>query len=156
MITPRSKREVWLGKGKIVEELFPRTVPLPEYKQNKKDVLVALRQIIEPQIKTYRTSVLRQLRGPMGHKIKCALTGQCINATEFHIDHKYPFKNLVEEWCRDMKVDLERIDVHCRGTKCYIKDTTLAESWFDYHMMNADLQVLIASENLKKGAKYYG
>ncbi len=36
MITPKSKSEVWLGKGKIVEELFPRKKPIPEYKKNKK------------------------------------------------------------------------------------------------------------------------
>ena len=156
MVTPKSKREVWLGKGKIVEELFPRKKPLPEYKKNKKEALVAMRQIIEPQIISYRKSVLRQLQGPMGHKIKCALSGQCINAGEFHIDHRYAFKNIVEEFCRDYKIDLENVDVYCRGTKCYLKNTEVAEAFFDYHMMNASLQVLSAKENLKKGSKYYG
>ena len=135
MITPRSKREVWLGKGKIVEELFPRKKERPEYKKNRKEALVAMRQIIEPQIISYRKSVLRQLQGPLGHKIKCAVSGQAINAGEFHIDHKYAFKNIVEEFCRDSKIDLENVDVYCRGTKCYFKDTDLAESFFDYHML---------------------
>ena len=92
----------------------------------------------------------------MGHKIKCALSGQCINAGEFHIDHRYAFKNIVEEFCRDYKIDLENVDVYCRGTKCYLKNTEVAEAFFDYHMMNATLQVLSAKENLKKGSKYYG
>jgi hypothetical protein len=153
MITSRSKREIWLGKGKVTDELFPRANPIPEYKQNKKDALVAMRQIIEPQIKTFRLSVNRQLkRKPM----RCPVHGVFINAGEFHIDHSYPFKNLVEEWCREEKVDLERIDVHCRGTKCYFKDTSLAESWFDYHAINANLQALSAKANLEKGSKYYG
>ena len=156
MITPRSKREVWLGKGKIVDELFPRKKPIPEYKQNKKEALVALRQIIEPQITSYRKSVLRQIQGPMGHKIKCALSGQVINAGEFHIDHRYPFKDIVEEFCRDYKLDLENVDVYCRGTKCYLRDTEIAEAFFDYHMMNASLQAVMAEANLKKGSKYYG
>lgn len=156
MITPRSKREIWLGKGKIVDELFPRAKPIPEYKQNKKDALVAMRQIIEPQIVSYRKSVLRQIQGPMGHKIKCALSGQVINAGEFHIDHRYPFKNIVEEFCRDYKLDLENVEVYCRGTKCYLKDTQIAEAFFDYHMMNASLQAVMAKANLKKGSKYYG
>lgn len=156
MITPNSKREIWLGKGKIIDELYPRAKPIPEYKQNKKDALIALRQIIEPQIISYRKSVLRQLQGPLGHKIKCAMSGQAINAGEFHIDHKYPFKNIVEEFCRDYKIDLENVDVYCRGTKCYLKNTPIAEAFFDYHMMNSTLQVLNATENLKKGSKYYG
>ena len=156
MITPNSKNEIWLGKGKIVEELYPRDTPIPEYRQNKKQALIALRQIIEPQIIAYRKSVLRQLQGPMGHKIKCAASGIAINAGEFHIDHKYPFKNIVNEFCRDYKIDLENVDVYCKGTKCYIRSTQIAEAFFDYHMMNATLQVLNAKENLKKGSKYYG
>ena len=153
MITSRSKREIWLGKGKVTDELFPRAIAIPEYKQNKKEALIAMRQIIEPQIKTFRLSVNRQLKRK---PLKCAMSGEFINSGEFHIDHTYPFKNLVEEWCREEKIDLERIDVHCRGTKCYFKDTTLAESWFDYHAMNAQLQALSAKANLAKGAKYYG
>lgn len=153
MVTSRSKREVWLGKGQVVDALFPRAVAIPEYKQNKKDALVAMRQIIEPQIKTFRMSVNRQLKKK---PLKCAMSGEFINSGEFHIDHRYPFKNLVEEWCREEKVDLERIDVYCRGTKCYFKDSSLAESWFDYHMMNAQLQALSAKANLEKGSKYYG
>lgn len=153
MITPRSKREIWLGKGKVTDELFPRAEPIPEYKQNKKDALTAMRQIIEPQIKTFRLSVNRQLKRK---PLKCPINGEFINSGEFHIDHSYPFKSLVEEWCREERVDLERIDVHCRGTKCYFKDTSLAESWFDYHAINARLQALSAKANLEKGSKYYG
>lgn len=155
MITPSSKTEIWIGKGKIVENLFPKK-PIPKYKQNKKEALAAMRQIIEPQIINYRNSVLRQLRGPMSHKIKCAISGEVLNAGEFHIDHKYAFKNIVEEFCRSYKIDLENLDVYCRGTKCYLRDTNLAEAFFDYHTMNASLQAVTAKENLKKGSKYYG
>ena len=153
MVTARSKREIWLGKGKVVDALFPRAKKIPEYKQNRKDALVAMRQIIEPQIKTFRISVNRQMKKRPMH---CPATGGLIEAGEFHIDHRYPFKNLVEEWCREEKVDLERIDVYCRGTKCCFKDTDLAERWFDYHAINAQLQVLSAESNLKKGSKYFG
>lgn len=153
MVTGKSKREVWLGKGKVVDALFPKIIETPTYIQNKKDALVAMRQIIEPQIKTFRMSVNRQIkRRPM----RCPMSGDFLEATSFHIDHRYPFKNLVEEWCRDEKVDLERIDVYCRGTKCFFRNTDLAESWFDYHALHAQLQALSARANLQKGAKYYG
>ena len=153
MITPGSKREVWIGKGQVVDVLFPKAIETPTYIQNKKEALVAMRQIIEPQIITYRLSVNRQLKKK---PIKCLMSGEFISSGEFHVDHRYPFKNLVEEWCREERVDLERIDVYCRGTKCYFRDTSLAESWFDYHMMHAQLQALSAKANLQKGAKYYG
>lgn len=153
MVTGGSKREVWLGKGKVIEALFPREVDVPVYVQNKKDALAAMRQIIEPQIKTFRTSINRQLKRK---QIKCSMSGEFINSGEWHVDHRYPFKNLVEEWCREEKVDLENIDVYCRGTKCYFRSTELAESWWDYHLTRAELQALSATANLKKGAKYYG
>lgn len=154
MVTSRSKREIWLGKGKVTDELFPRAKPIPEYKQNKKDALTAMRQIISPQINEFRKSINRQLN--RGKIIKCPSSKDYLSAGEWHVDHVYPFANLVEEWCREERIDLERIDVYCRGTKCYFKDTSLAESWFDYHAINARLQALSAAENLKKGARYYG
>ena len=153
MITSRSKSEIWLGKGKVVDALFPKKVETPVYVQNKREALMAMRQIIDPQIKTFRQSVLRQLKKK---PLRCPVSHDFLEAAEFHIDHKYPFKNLVQEWCRGEHVDLENIDVYCRGTKCYMRDTNLAESWFDFHMMNAQLQALSAKENLKKGSKYYG
>lgn len=153
MITSRSKREVWLGKGQVVEALFPKQVETPTYVQNKREALIAMRQIIDPQIKTFRLSVNRQLKK---RSMRCSVSGEFINSGEFHIDHRYPFKNLVEEWCREEHLDLERIDVYCRGTKCYFRNTDLAERWFDYHMMHAQLQVLSAKANLQKGSKYFG
>ncbi|MGA1670455.1 MAG: hypothetical protein ACO39F_06160, partial [Candidatus Nanopelagicaceae bacterium] len=106
MVTSRSKREVWLGKGAVVAALFPKTVETPSYVQNKREALVAMRQIIDPQIKTFRMSVLRQIKRK---PLRCPISNDFLEATEFHIDHRYPFKNLVEEWCRDMKIDLERV-----------------------------------------------
>lgn len=156
MISPNSKTEVWLGKAKVLEYLFPPKSPTPIHVKDRKNVIAALRQLINPQIKTYKDSVRRQLNGPMGHKVRCSLTGEHICMGEYHIDHKYPFKNLVEDWCRQVGKDLEHIDVVCRGTKCYLKDNQLAESFYDYHMMNAQLQVTTARANMQKGAKYFG
>lgn len=153
MISPKSKKELWLGKAKITSELFPRTTEVPEYVQNKRSALVALRQIAEPQIKTFRASVLRTLDK---RSLKCPMSGDFIASGEFHIDHRYPFKNLVEEWCRQEGIDLENVEVYCRGVKCYFKSTDLAESWFDYHLMHAQLQALSAKSNLQKGSKFFG
>ena len=153
MVTSRSKREIWLGKGAITNALFPRKKEIPEYLKNKKIALMAMRQIIEPQIVQYRKSILRQLeRKPL----RCPISNDFLEVSAFHIDHKFPFKDLVIDWCREEKVDLEKLDVYCRGTKCYFKSTDLAESWFDYHMINAELQALSVKANLKKGSKYYG
>jgi hypothetical protein len=156
MVSPNSKTEIWLGKAKIVDALFPKPAPVPLHKKTKQDVIAALRLLINPQIKAYKDSVRRQLNSSFRHKVKCALTGESISMGEYHIDHKYPFKNLVEDWCREIGKDLEHIDVVCRGTKCTLRQSELAESFYDYHMIHASLQVTTAKANLSKGAKYYG
>lgn len=146
-------KEIWVGKGQLLEILFPKAKTTCVEKDNKKKALVAMRQIVEPQIKSFRASVLRQLeRKPL----RCKISHNFIEKGKFHIDHKYPFKGLVEDWCREYKVDLELIDIYCKGTKCYFRDIHLAESWFDYHLTNAHLQAVDVVVNLKKGSKYYG
>jgi len=154
LVTPNSAREVWIGKGKIVDALFPSKVMSPTTPQHdRKLVLVALRQIIQPQIDMYRKSVNRQLKSQLRYKVRCAITKQTLNYGDFHIDHKYPFKLIVEDWCRHYHVDLDTISVKCRGTKCKLSRTELAESFFDYHLLHAQLQPTTSSANLKKGSR---
>jgi hypothetical protein len=149
MITPNSSHEVWVSKGKVVDSLFPRHVRPDPSRTNRNDVIRALRNIIEPQIKQYRVRVRS------AKVIKSSVTGKPIFGP-YHVDHVYPFIRLVEEWCRENGYDLETLAVRCRGASCKLVSAEVAESWFDYHMLNAKLQVLDASENISKGSKYYG
>lgn len=161
LVTQNSSNEIWIGKKKLIDILFPP--PKVEYQQeiglfndpveNRRRVLSALRQIIEPQIKQYRQAVRRRIKGVGRYKLRCALTGEYLNHGEYHIDHKTPFKVLVEDWCRINQVDLENIEVVCRGTFCQLKNKSLAENFFDYHLLNAELQVTTAQANLVKGSK---
>lgn len=152
LVTPNSAREVWIGKGQITQALFP-SEPKPAAVCDKAKVLKALRQIVQPQIDMYRKSVIRQLNSGLRYKQRCAITKQTLNFGDFHIDHKYPFKSLVEDWCSKYGFDLERLDVYCKGTKCYLKNTEIAESFFDYHLLNAQLQPTTSKANLSKGSK---
>jgi len=149
LVTPNSKHHVWVSKSYATSVLFPKLFLPDPAKTNRKNVIRALRDIVEPQIKQYRLS----LKGNL--VIKSAATGQPILGA-YHVDHVYPFIRLVEEWCRENEHDLEKLEVVCRGTSCRLKDTSIAESWFDYHLLNAKLQVLDAAENVKKGSKYFG
>ena len=149
LVTPNSKHHVWVSKTNAVSVLFPKLYFPDPAKTNRKNVLKALRGIVEPQIKQYRYG----LKG--NQIIKSAVTGKPICGA-YHVDHVYPFIRLVEEWCRENSHDLETLEVTCKGASCRLKDTSIAESWFDYHMLNAKLQVLDASENVRKGSKYFG
>jgi hypothetical protein len=149
LVTPNSGYEVWVGKQVVVKAMFPPTnVPDPS-KENRRNVLRALRGVIEPQIKEYR----RRFKGQS--VVKSSLTGKPIFGP-YHVDHVYPFIRLVEEWCREKGVDLETLAVKCRGATCRLVSTDLAESWFDYHALHAEFQVLDAAENVSKGARYVG
>lgn len=149
MVTPNSGYEVWVGKQVVIRAMFPSTT-LPDLsKQNRRNVLRALRCIIEPQIQEYR----RRFAGKS--VIKSSMTGKPIFGP-YHVDHVYPFIRLVEEWCRENGLDLETIAVKCRGTVCRLASTDLAESWFDYHALHAEYQVLDAAENVSKGSRYFG
>jgi hypothetical protein len=155
LISPNSSREIWIGKARVIDAVFPKPqTPESIHKENKKLALQALRQIIEPQMSGFRRSIKRQIKNKNGPKIRCAITKESLDHGEFHIDHAYPFKNIVEDWCRESRVDLESLEVACRGTKCYLKNTNLAESFFDYHLMVAKLQPTTAAANLRKGATY--
>jgi len=149
MLPLGSKSEVWIGKKYVMDRVFPRSRLPDASKENRKNVLKALRSIIEPQVDVFRGRVSRE---PV---IKSSLTGRPIFGA-YHVDHVYPFIRLVEEWCRENSLDLETIPVKCRGAQCKLESVQMAESWFDYHALNSQFQVLDASENIKKGAKYYG
>ena len=149
LVTPNSGYEVWVGKQVVMRAMFPSTTLPDPSKQNRRDVLRALRCIIEPQIREYR----RRFAGKS--VIKSSLTGRPIFGP-YHVDHVYPFIRLVEEWCRENGLDLETIAVKCRGTVCRLASVDLAESWFDYHALHAEYQVLDAAENVSKGSRYLG
>ena len=140
---------VWVGKQVVVKAMFPNTNIPDQGKVNRREVLRSLRDIVEPQIREYR----RRFAGKS--VIKSSLTGRPIFGP-YHVDHVYPFIWLVEEWCRENALDLETIAVRCRGAVCRLESIDLAESWFDYHALHAEFQVLDASENTSKGSRYFG
>jgi hypothetical protein len=149
LMTPSSKYEVWVGKSYVMSKIFPRTYAPDPAKENRKLAIRALRNIIQPQIDLYK----RRVSGRS--VVKSSLTGKPIHGA-YHVDHVYPFIRLVEEWCRDNSLDLETIPVKCVGVTCRLSCIKMSESWFDYHALNAQYQVLDPRENIIKGAKYYG
>jgi hypothetical protein len=149
IVSPGSRSEVWVGKKYVMDRVFPRTRVPDVSKENRKNVLKALRSIIEPQIEVFRGRISRET------VVKSSSTGKPIFGA-YHVDHVYPFIRLVEEWCRENSLDLETIPVKCRGARCRLESVQMAESWFDYHALNSQFQILDASENIRKGAKYYG
>lgn len=149
LVTPNSRFEMWAGKQAVVKAMFPPANAPDPGKVNRKNVLKALRSIIEPQVQQYRS------RFSGKSVIKSSVSGKPIFGP-YHVDHVYPFIRLVEEWCRENGLDLETMPVKCYGAQCRLSSVDMAESWFDYHAFHAEFQILDASENVSKGSKYFG
>lgn len=147
MVTP-SNKQIWIGKQRLLDFVFPRRIN--ELKEKRNRSISALRQIVDDQILDYRKQVNDQINKKSA---RCAISGKFLYFGEFHIDHKIPFKELVENWCRHNAIDLENIETICRGTRCRLKDKNLANDFYEYHKENAILQPTTIESNLKKGSK---
>jgi hypothetical protein len=85
---------------------------------------------------------------------------QLIGNNEFHVDHVVPFKKLFDEFLKkhnlqEQDIELQEIEKNTREFKIHrhkIKDRKLAKAWQDYHKEKAELQILTATENLKKSS----
>lgn len=148
-ITPNSGVHVWIGKQQVVGAIFPQANRPDPAKLNRKRALAAMRNIVQPQIDSYKQRIRNK------GLVRSSETGKPILGT-YHVDHVYPFIRLVEEWCRENSLDLETLPVKCRGVRCGFQSVELSESWFDYHALHAEFQVLDVRENLSKGSRYFG
>ena len=101
----------------------------------RKWFLAALRQEVGDQILDFRKSSGKT----------CGICGSEISGVS-HVDHVKPFRVLVADFFGGDTHDT--IDM---GEYSLLCDRDLAQSWKDYHMQNAELQITHQHCNLKKG-----
>ena len=79
------------------------------------------------------------------------------NATKhqlnYHVDHAYPFINLIKDFLIKYSLDYCKIDLIEVDNAQYIANRKVRNLFFSYHAKYASLQLLPAQENLSKGAK---
>lgn len=151
LITPNTKREIWIGKKAITNLLFP----IKKRKRKKGQVgiiLRALRQIVEDDMRRERNKLRRKaFHDP---ETKCPLSGKLITeCNKTHLDHVYPFSALAKDFFRELKMDMEKVEVIIRGTYYHLKDESLIPKWRAYHLTHAKLQLTCAKENIRKSNK---
>lgn len=90
--------------------------------------------------------------------VNCARCGRSLGRADAHVDHESPwtFERLVEDWARTVRVnleDVELIDKTGYGQETEFADVFLAETWREYHEINARLRLLCRRCNLSATRK---
>ena len=151
LISPNSKTEIWIGKSTITNTLYPKK--RRKVKQST-IVLKALRQIVEDDVQRERQLQRRKMYGRSD--MICPISGiNLLDCKTTHLDHKYPFSKLAEDFFREKGIDMERVQVRIKGTFYILSDSKLAQEWKTYHLKNAKLELVCAKANLKKSNKVY-
>ena len=112
---------------------------------NKQKFLNACRVAIMPQILEFKETFFGSL---MGQFYCCPLTGEEVNETNCHIDHRPPntFKSLIETFISISGIDPNIVKVAGSQVDGCVKDTledkALEERWKVYHAENCNLRVV--------------
>jgi hypothetical protein len=124
-------------------------------KSNKRQtVLAAMRLAIENQIELFRieTKVERAKSFKNGDYsvLLCPLTKKRLTSRS-HVDHIIPFIRIADNWLESSGLtsygDIKLVRGQLSGG--------ILKSWQDFHLVNAKLQLVSASANIKKGASGY-
>jgi len=111
---------------------------------NREKALGAMRHMVKADIDNYR----KQRAKTLTQDWRCPLSGKPLAGNKTHVDHiGLAFADLVDDWCKENNIDLNSV-----ATNVYaFKDLRLTASWQAYHTKNAELALVLASANLKKG-----
>ena len=103
-----------------------------------------LRHLIADQIDDFKTAHFQGI---------CETCNAPLNEQDCHVDHAHPvtFERLTEDWLKSVR--LIAADVAIVGRKGYqqhscLEDSLLAQSWIEYHAINARLRCVCLKCNL--------
>lgn len=137
-----------ISKTKLCNDLFPPKTKKSDNDNHIQKVKQAARNIIEPQIREYRSSITLPQFCPLTLK-------KLTNWTQIHVDHVIPFSTLFEDWMDRLGINPLDINLSGRTNNKNFTDIGLQDSWFQYHYTNAKLQCLDKKANLIKSNKEF-
>ena len=131
-------------------------------KCNRAKNIGIFRKVIAEQIGDYKQSVKGELidlmdgpRTPRKElRIKelthCPLSGKKLRAGTVHCDHVYPFSELLKDWIAE-----QESFALCEDKYWLKKHLPIQQSWAEYHLQHAKLQLTSAKANMQKSNKLY-
>ena len=116
-------------------------------KKNK--IRAAFRNTINDQIKDFKNSFFSE-----NVSRTCPKTGLVLyNNSDTHVDHDYEssmtFKNMVTNFTTLNNLDDKDLQTKCVDNIFVFQNTNITKLWQDYHSVNASIQCIHSSENLK-------
>lgn len=137
-VSPNTKKLT--NKYKIINKIFRDLVRdhVEEYRKNwRRKIASAKRRKSWSELAALKT---------------CALSGKDLSSEESHVDHIIPFSNLLEDFLLEQGInDRLQLGVEGRGNVRTLKNKDLAEKWINFHEKKAKYQMVLASENKKRG-----
>ncbi|MGL6341949.1 MAG: hypothetical protein ACRC80_22740, partial [Waterburya sp.] len=100
LISPNSKKEIWIGKDALIKMLFPTTSKriYASNKTSRTHLSMAFRQAVEDQVQSFRKDSRRMMYGEQ--VLLCPLSfvdlKTCEDGTE--VDHAYPMSRMIEDF----------------------------------------------------------
>lgn len=96
----------------------------------------------------------RAMRDEVSHQIaefRMANYSPSHNSEKMHVDHVIHFDTLVQQFCTKMELVAENVSIEKGrlGSKRLV-DRKLADNWQKYHLENAMLRMITATENLTR------
>lgn len=121
----------------------------------KLQVCRALRHLISPDIRAARDAIFAD---SVGNRVACAETGQMLDVTEGHMDHRPPwvFDAIVAEFLAQEGVTFEGVEIASGRDGQMVPelvDRAFGQRFRDFHNRVADLAFVKASVNLSMGSR---
>lgn len=112
-----------------------------------------LREACRESVRT-QTSCFFNNNKPSPTDICVECNRKLCNGFKLHVDHIYPFENLVCDWYKEQRPQFKKsvffIEV---GDRLDFKDSDIRDSWTNFHQKEARLQLLHSICNIKKGKR---
>lgn len=113
----------------------------------------ACRGVVEPDLLAFKAEYFKS-NGDAQGKVKCAITGEKIDFSQSHVDHREPFtfSAIVHFFIKANNITLENVQYADEGVYGNeFVDKVLAKNFKLWHDENAIIRIVKARENLSKG-----
>lgn len=140
-------RGFWVTRtdGTRTDFSFPSCLSPPS---RETEALRGFRSEVRDQIVSFRASAFSTT-----WQVQCVLTGQWVTSDQAHVDHAIPFLDLVVRFLGLVGLDLGAVPVNPTtdgNTETRLLDRELAQSWAEFHRVNAQLRIVSAQANLRR------
>lgn len=134
-----------ISKKRILEQIYGK--PKRRESTISPEILAAFRAAIRPQIIQFK-----EVSKDINPDAVCPYLGVSLSTVPTAVDHVVPFSQLLTEFAKSRKFDLNKVKTRGRGTKKWLADKELASDWFRFHLAHSDLELISQKANSMKGA----